>query len=272
MRLRRLRFFALSFALRREVFLRLDLRGPLLSIKNMGGLQGAATLLNQALVSKLSPHRRPRGRGSAPSCYLLRVFRSAAALVLTLLVSGCGANVSKTYESDVRFERCYSLDWGDVDPLLRKRCWEEWAEHHADGQPLDRVAFAKRQLGQGTTEGTAAAQLAVGSSQASASPSAVQLAPAPVLPQPTSVFAPVPMMAKPSGTASAKVEAVPVPRTACEERCDRSMEACLGGCGSPVCEGFCAQKHTRCASKCPSPLEPPTGSPSGPAQKGKSRR
>ena len=166
-----------------------------------------------------------------------------ATLLATALLCGCGANVSKTYESDVRFERCYSLDWHDgVDPELRRKCWEEWAQHYSEGQPRDRVQFAKRQLVPG-----AGPEAASSSTVAPASS-----APGGALPEPTSVFSPMPMMATPgAATASAAaVVAQPATRSACETRCDKALEACLGGCSSAVCEGYCSQRHSRCTPKC----------------------
>lgn len=204
-------------------------------------------------------------RAEVTSSGALRLRSVAALLAVCAGVVACGANVSKTYESDVRFERCYSLDWGDVDPNIRRRCWEEWAEHYSEGQPRDRVAFAKRQLGEGPAEATSNAQLALVASASGSPTTGEPVKTAPALPQPTSVFAPMPMMAKPDASVTA-VATPPAPRTPCEERCDRSLEACLGGCGSPVCEGFCAQKHGRCTPKCAAGLQAPSKK-GGPARR-----
>ncbi len=150
------------------------------------------------------------------------------------------AGISKKYESDVRFERCWALDYKkDVDPTIRNHCWEDWLNYFAYGQTRDRMEYAKAQV-----SGAPVSSEAVGSATA---PIAVGKA----LPEPTSVFTPVPVMATPSASSSASTSAArPVERSACETRCDKTLEACLAGCGSGVCEKFCAQKHGRCAGKC----------------------
>ena len=156
------------------------------------------------------------------------------------LAGGCAANVSKKYESDVRFERCYGLDWGGgVDPALRRKCWEEWSQYYSDGQPRDRVLFAKRQILGGSPAGLALA-------------SEIASAPSPAVPVPTSVFSPIPVMAQvaPTASATALASTASPPRIPCETKCDLTLESCLGGCGSAVCEGFCSQRHARCSSKC----------------------
>jgi hypothetical protein len=166
----------------------------------------------------------------------------SARLVALLLVAGsvaCGASVSKTYESDVRFERCYARRKKDVDAGIRQRCWEEGVTFFAVGQPKDRIEYAKSQ----------ARPSASGEPLAAATAGAA-LTGQP-LPEPTSVFAPVPMMAPTaSASAAASSSAAPAPRSACETRCDKAIEACLSGCGSAICEQFCAQKHDKCAQRC----------------------
>lgn len=169
------------------------------------------------------------------------------AIVSLAFARGCGASVSKTYESDVRFERCYALDWrGEVDAGIRTRCWEEWRAHFAKGQTRDRIEHARKQV---TGEGVASSPI---NSAASGQPTSAR-----ALPEPTSAFSPVPMMASPStsvqpsaGVATGSASAQPSPRSACETKCDKVLEACLSGCGSGVCEQHCAQRHTRCTPKC----------------------
>ncbi len=161
-----------------------------------------------------------------------------------LLLWGCGASVSKTYESDVRFERCYALDWkADVDSGIRQRCWEEWVTFYAEGQTRDRIEYAKRQM----------RSISLGLEPSSSAVAAV-VRPAAPLPEPTSVFAPVPMMAVTgsSSAAPATSSATPSagPRSACQTRCDKTLEGCLSGCASLVCEQYCAQKHARCDQRC----------------------
>lgn len=154
------------------------------------------------------------------------------------------ASISLKYESDVRFERCYALDWKqDVDAGIRGRCWEEWLTHYAEGQTQDRIQYARRQTGGAGGAGITA--LAAAPATASAMPVA--------LPEPTSVFSPVPMMVKSasgSAIASASADVSALPRSSCETRCDKTLESCLTGCNSSVCEHYCAQKHGKCAAKC----------------------
>mgnify|MGYP001362427290 CR=1 FL=1 len=160
--------------------------------------------------------------------------------LLTLLfpVLACGASVSQKYESDVRFERCLALDWQQtVDPNIRLRCWDEWVRYYADGQNKDRIESARAEMAdsEGRQQGRGAGDRAA------------------ALPEPTSVFEPVPMMASamPTASASASASASAAPaRTPCEAKCDRNLEGCLTGCKVAVCEQFCAQKHGRCAEVC----------------------
>lgn len=170
-----------------------------------------------------------------------RVILSAAFAVVAL---ACGASVSQKYESDVRFERCLALDWQKtVDPGIRHKCWDEWARFYAVGQPRDRIEYARNQVAdiEGRAAGAEAAERAA------------------ALPEPKSVFEPVPQMATatasaaPPPHASASAALAPLDlknRPPCETKCDRSLEGCLSGCKVPVCEQFCAQKHGRCVEKC----------------------
>lgn len=172
---------------------------------------------------------------------------SAPRAFFAVVVAGgavaCGASVSQKYESDVRFERCLALDWQrTVDPAIRLKCWDEWARHYAVGQSRDRIDYARNQVAD--IEGRAAGREA-----------AIRAA---ALPEPTSVFEPVPMMATSQASAAASappaasIGAPPDPktRTPCEAKCDKSLEGCLSGCKVAVCEQFCAQKHGRCAERC----------------------
>lgn len=189
----------------------------------------------------------------------LAVAGATVALVGSAVVA-CGASVSGTYESDVRFERCYALDWkGDVDPTIRRRCWEEWLTYFSEKRPRDRIEYAKKQIG-AIVDGVPQELPASASAAVVAGP----------LPEPTSVFAPVPMMAATSSasaaaTASASASSA-AGRTPCEVRCDKSLEGCLSGCSVAVCEQFCSQKHGRCVARCSggtkSGAEPPPDKPS----------
>lgn len=158
-----------------------------------------------------------------------------------LFVAACGASVSQVYESDVRFERCSSLDWqDDVRSDVRRRCWDDWLTYFNVDQPKDRIEYARKQIALIDNGGIATD---VASDKVA-------------LPEPTSVFAPVPMMitaptfgsAGPAG--SAQPSAIVKSSSPCEQKCDKSLEGCLSGCRTPVCEQYCAQKHGRCTQRC----------------------
>jgi hypothetical protein len=271
MRFRRLRFFALNFAFRRLVTLRFVFRGPLDNIKNMGLPQERGTLVDALRLgnlvawqvagggnvevvaldhdeSKASP-RRGASRASAD-------WHGALAAFAGVFLVGCaGVTVSRVYESDVRFERCLALDWrDDVRDALRRRCWSEWLQHFASGQPRDKVDYARQQVAP--------------SFQTNSSPNAeAQGAPVPI---PTSVFAPVPMMMStarpaPSGFVSLPAppaSVAPAPRSPCELRCDQALGECLAGCNVPVCERACTERHGRCGDRC---VQQPSGAPRRPS-------
>ncbi|NUO49499.1 MAG: hypothetical protein HOV80_11650 [Polyangiaceae bacterium] len=198
---------------------------------------------------------------------LSRAIVSGTSAAFAVVALACGASVSQKYESDVRFERCLALDWQTtVDPGIRHNCWDEWARFYAVGQPRDRIEYARNQVAdiEGRAAGAEAAERAA------------------ALPEPKSVFEPVPQMAtatasaSPSAHASASAAVAPLDlknRPPCETKCDRSLQGCLSGCKVPVCEQFCAQKHGRCVDKCagqpalapaPSSSAPPAPSSSAP--------
>ena len=124
---------------------------------------------------------------------------------------------------------------------MRQRCWDDWVSYFAVSQPKDRFEYARRQIamidnGESGTRGAEADKVA--------------------LPEPTSVFEPVPMMitAPTFGSAGPATSSSPPPNaraaTPCDAKCDKSLEGCLSGCRTPVCEQFCAQKHGSCTDRC----------------------
>jgi hypothetical protein len=151
------------------------------------------------------------------------------------------------YESDVRFERCLALDWKvDVSPSIRKRCWEEWSTFFSEGQTLDRVNYAKRQiedpqaLGAAPTDGIASASK-----------------PLVAVPEPTSVFVAPPMMLAsdggdggplPTDGGTAVVDAPVVPP--CEAKCDDAFARCTPKCKTAICEKYCTERHALCMKRC----------------------
>lgn len=156
------------------------------------------------------------------------------------LASACGASVSAVYEGDVRFERCMSLDWApQVDPALRRGCWEEWEKYYTLGQTRDRIEYARLQIGR---------------LQSSSVPSEPIDKPLLAVPEPTSVFAPPPMMLSGPDAGPAPSEdagAAPAPKSDCEARCDERTEECRSLCRGAVCDKACAAKRSRCMQRCP---------------------
>jgi hypothetical protein len=154
----------------------------------------------------------------------------------------CGASVSEVYEGDVRFERCMALDWqGDVDPQIRKGCWEEWTRYFTLGQTRDRIEYAHRELDK--------------LSPTSSSVATIEPTPLHAIPEPTSVFLPPPMMmnsATPVASASAAPEssAVASEKSACETACDDRAGECSKVCRGPVCSKGCSILRAKCLERC----------------------
>lgn len=166
----------------------------------------------------------------------------ASALGIALLPSlvACGASVSRKYESDVRFERCLALDWKqDADETVQRRCWSEWASYYAEGQSRDRIEHARAML----------AKLERGGSRAA---DATKLA----TPDPTSAFAPPPMMfAQGDGGTAADADAsgarVELPELSpCEAKCEASIAGCLSRCRGDACERACTSRFLPCLKRC----------------------
>lgn len=190
------------------------------------------------------------------------------------LASGCGASVSSIYEGDVRFEHCMALDARPaVTAPQRRQCWIEWVRYYTYGQTQDRVEYAVAH--------------ASGSERvAKESDSAPILA----APEPTSAFAPPPMMIDtgpdagtapppttsaappppPAASASApkpgwkrrtpasgatpSSEPAPAPAPAvdpgCQADCAEARTDCRASCQGGSCEKACSGKHTRCLERC----------------------
>lgn len=159
-------------------------------------------------------------------------------LLPTLLA--CGASVSRRYESEVRFERCLALDWKqDADPTVQRRCWAEWSSYYAEGQSRDRIEHARAML----------AKLDRGEADA-ADGKAV------ATPDPTSAFAPPPMMfaqgdAGTSAGADASAPPVELPELSpCEAKCEANIAGCLSRCRGDACERACTSRFLPCLKRC----------------------
>lgn len=111
------------------------------------------------------------------------------------IAGGCGASVSSIYEGDVRFEHCMSLDARPaVTGPQRRQCWIEWVRYYTYGQTQDRVEYAVAH--------------ASGSERVEKES---ETAPILAAPEPTSAFAPPPMMAEPILDAGAPPAPTPSP-------------------------------------------------------------
>ncbi len=183
-----------------------------------------------------------------------------------LVAGGCGASVSSIYEGDVRFEHCMALDARPaVTRPQRRQCWIEWVRYYTYGQTQDRVEYAVAH--------------ASGSERA-----AKESESAPILaaPEPTSAFAPPPMMLEPGNAGgaapppplsapSARPAAPSAPRPVppapdatpptdtpapppvdpgCQADCAEARADCRTTCQGGSCEKSCSGKYARCLERC----------------------
>ncbi|MFT3766751.1 MAG: hypothetical protein QM820_14735 [Minicystis sp.] len=166
-------------------------------------------------------------------------------LVLAALASAgavsCGASIQAIYEGDVRFEHCMALDARpDVKPTLRRACWEEWAQFYAFGQTRDRIEYAQLRE----------KQLSTASDFDEAdwvSPNAGRSIAAP---DPTSAFAPPPMMVATDGGAPDAAADERSAQSDCAADCQQSLDACRGLCKTAPCEKACSGRYRKCAKRC----------------------
>jgi hypothetical protein len=161
----------------------------------------------------------------------------------------CGASIQALYESDVRFEHCMALDARpDVKPTLRRGCWDEWVKFYTFGQTRDRIEHAElreRQLSQ-------TSDFDEGDWQTS-KPSGASAAP-----DPTSPFAPPPMMLVADAGSDARAPDAPPdaaadrppPGADCTADCEQSWSLCRQECKAAPCEKACTTKYKRCMKRC----------------------
>lgn len=154
----------------------------------------------------------------------------------------CGASLQALYEGDVRFEHCMALDARpDVKPTIRRACWEEWVEFYTYGQTRDRVEYAKRRE----------KQLSTVSDFDEGDWVPVKTATNNAAPDPTSAFAPPPMMiAADGGAPDASAGDAAAPAADCASDCQQSLDACRQGCRSAPCEKACSARYKKCAKRC----------------------
>ncbi len=192
---------------------------------------------------------------------LLAVTPAVLAPSLVLLEAGCGASVSAIYEGDVRFEHCMALDARPAaSPSEQRMCWIEWVRYYTYGQTQDRVEYARGRAS--GSEGLSGA--------------APTVPPPLAAPEPTSAFAPPPMVAVgvdagpdppppspvPGGSAvpTAAAPSVAVD-PACHGDCAEALEDCRTSCRGASCEKTCSGKLTRCLERCAETRGRPTSAP-----------
>lgn len=62
-------------------------------------------------------------------------------------LEGCGPSLRMVHQNASYFERCHAADYDpSVRPPARRACWERWLAYYREGQPSDRVRFARARL------------------------------------------------------------------------------------------------------------------------------
>ena len=167
----------------------------------------------------------------------------AAAAASCVGALSCGASIQALYEGDVRFEHCMALDARpDVKPTIRRTCWEEWVQFYTYGQTRDRIDYARLRESQLSTASDF--DQADWVPPSAGGPLAV--------PDPTSAFAPPPMMlATDGGAADASAGAdASAPLSECAVDCQQGLDACHLGCKGAACERACSGRYKRCLRRC----------------------
>lgn len=193
-----------------------------------------------------------------------RLRAGASALVIGCalwLPAACGPSVQSIYEGNVRFEHCYRLDLDlEIVPTHRRHCWEQWLDAYRQGQPRDRVEYARRRLQLFSNGDFERPVLRIGSgSGGHAGESATPASDA--QPEPTSLRAPPPALARgdePLEPPAVAVPTQPTPGAACASECLRARSQCqqatcadgsAGAAGGPACAG-CDADYKGCMRRC----------------------
>lgn len=196
---------------------------------------------------------------------------TAAKLSFTGLVAwlvGCGPSLVTVHEGTVRFEHCYRVDLEPrVTPPNRAACWRSWVSAYTVGQPRDRIEYAQRRL-HALEGGDASPPVLALDAERPSQPRQFYL----VVPQPTSVHAPPPPVAKPvedpepdtasdagapnerqAKTAGGKaVDADAPPGSSCTERCRTGWHRCDQSCAGSAASGCaqCKATYSKCMRSC----------------------
>jgi hypothetical protein len=181
---------------------------------------------------------------------------------------GCGPSLVTVHEGTIRFEHCYRVD---LEPHVRTpnrvACWRSWITAYTVGQPRDRIEYAQRRLHALESGDTSPPALALGADRA---PEARQFYL--VVPQPTSVHAPPPPVAKPVQDAESDVtsdagapnerqaktgdgKAVDPdapPGSSCTKRCQAGWRSCDESCEATGASGCpkCKSAYSKCMRSC----------------------
>lgn len=177
-------------------------------------------------------------------------------------VEGCGPSLRMVHQNASYFERCHAADYNPaVSPSARSACWTRWLAYYRDGQPSDRIRFARARLAalengkpsdplpgmQGSSLDAAYTGSSVGSGSET-EPGAAGSAATASADDATSG----------SHAASKKAENADLPSppnvqsSACIPVCEPGWQACAGRCdGQPeACIRSCEVEFRTCASAC----------------------
>jgi len=154
-----------------------------------------------------------------------------AAGLLMAGLAGCAPSLRMMHRSRAYFERCYAADFdARVVPTERRACWDAWLAHYTQGQPRERVQYARARL---RTDGAPAEPLFATDALASAAEAS------PAASSPDSATPTTPRDEGATGCA-----AVCGPRFAsCAARCDDADPA--------PCRAACDAEHRACTNACP---------------------
>jgi hypothetical protein len=181
---------------------------------------------------------------------------SALALSAAAVV-GCGPGLEAMHESNLRFEHCYRLDMDPkIAPSHREHCWRDWTETYAEGQPLNRIDYARRRIVTLQSGDTRLVSIfrerpteRVFAELGSAPPDAPMAAPAP-----TSAHEPPPRtepVAKPYAPPGSGGGAGERPGEACAAQCGTTLDDCTRLCEAKQADcAECREDYRRCMRRC----------------------
>ncbi len=145
-----------------------------------------------------------------------------AAGLLTAGLAGCAPSLRMVHRSRAYFERCYAADFDPrVVPAERRACWDAWLAHYTQGQPRERVQYARARL---RADGAPAEPLLLADDATSAATDATTPA--------------TPMRSA----------------TGCDAVCGPTLASCAARCdvADPTpCRAACDAEHRACMNACP---------------------